>query len=199
MRCTRPRTPLTHRPPTRTCTHTDTTVIKQRMQLAESHYRGLADCAFRVFKTEGLASFYVSYPITLMIGIPFQAIQLPVYEYLRKTLNPSGDYSPGTHVLAGGVAGGLAAVATNPLDVAKTLLQTRGTSQIVEVQRAAGILDAWRIIHQREGWAGFRRGALARALAQIPATALSWATYEFFKVLITSSSSSSSGGSPSRH
>ncbi len=154
------------------------------MQLAESNYRGLADCAFRVFKTEGLSSFYVSYPTTLMISIPFQAIQLPVYEYLRKTLNPTGNYSPGTHVLAGGVAGGLAALATNPLDVAKTLLQTRGTSQIGEVQRAGGILDAWRIIYRREGWLGFQRGALARALTQIPATAVSWTTYEFLKMII---------------
>lgn len=37
-------------------------------------------------------------------------------------MNPSGVYSPMTHIVAGGIAGGLAAAVTTPLDVAKVSL-----------------------------------------------------------------------------
>ena len=37
----------------------------------------------------------------------------------KSLLNTDGTYSPITHVTAGGVAGGVAAAVTTPLDVAK--------------------------------------------------------------------------------
>ena len=49
--------------------------------------------------------------------IPFTAIQFSVYERLKKMLNPSGSYSPGTHVIAGGLAGAgfdVLLIGTNP-------------------------------------------------------------------------------------
>jgi hypothetical protein len=53
------------------------------------------------------------------MSVPFTAVQFSAYESLKGLLNPSGTYSPGTHIVAGGVAGGLAAAVTTPLDVAK--------------------------------------------------------------------------------
>ena len=94
-------------------------VIKQRMQIRHSPHRTVFSCARSVYATEGLAAFYVSYPTTLTMSVPFTAVQFSVYESLKTLLNPDGTYSPITHVTAGGVAGGVAAAVTTPLDVAK--------------------------------------------------------------------------------
>jgi solute carrier family 25 iron transporter 28/37 len=155
-------------------------VIKQRMQIQGSPYRNVVDAARRVYAAEGLSAFYVSYPTTLTMSVPFTAVQFSAYESLKTFLNPSGAYSPITHVTAGGIAGGLAAAVTTPLDVAKTLLQTRGTSTDPRIRNARGMGEALRIIVERDGLRGLRRGMLPRVLTVAPSTAISWMSYEFF-------------------
>jgi solute carrier family 25 iron transporter 28/37 len=159
-------------------------VIKQRMQVHQSEFRSVFTALQVVYRKEGLAAFYVSYPTTLTMSIPFTAVQFTVYEHMKKLLNPSGDYSPVTHMIAGGMAGGVAAGFTTPLDVVKTLLQTRGTSHDHEIRRVGGMLDALRIIWRRDGIRGFGRGMSPRVLTHMPSNALCWLSYEFFKVAI---------------
>ncbi|EPQ56453.1 mitochondrial carrier [Gloeophyllum trabeum ATCC 11539] len=159
-------------------------VIKQRMQVHKSEFRSVWTCATTVYRNEGLNAFYVSYPTTLMMTVPFTAVQFTVYEQLKKLMNPTGEYSPVTHVIAGGLAGGVAAGVTTPLDVAKTLLQTKGSSQDPEIRRCRGIADACRIILRRDGLKGFARGLSPRVLTFMPSNALCWLSYEFFKALI---------------
>ncbi|KAJ3336537.1 Fe(2+) transporter [Gonapodya sp. JEL0774] len=130
---------------------------------------------------EGLASLYVSLPTTLLMAIPFQSIHFTTYEYLRQRVNPEGKYDPKSHVIAGALAGGLASLLTNPLDVAKTLLQTRGSSSDPEIRRVRGALSAGRIIWERDGLRGAMRGSLPRLLTHMPSTAISWSVYEFCK------------------
>ncbi|WWC93123.1 uncharacterized protein L201_008090 [Kwoniella dendrophila CBS 6074] len=159
-------------------------VIKQRMQIRNSPHRTVLSCARTVYAKEGLAAFYVSYPTTLTMSVPFTAVQFSAYESLKTIINPDGSYSPITHCTAGGIAGGLAAAVTTPLDVAKTLLQTRGSNSDPRIRAAKSMGEALRIIKDRDGWKGLRRGMLPRVLTVAPSTAISWMSYEFFKVLI---------------
>ncbi|KAI9464189.1 mitochondrial carrier domain-containing protein [Boletus coccyginus] len=159
-------------------------VIKQRMQVHQSQFRSVFTAIRVVYQTEGLGAFYVSYPTTLMMSVPFTAVQFTVYEQIKKVLNPNGEYSPVTHMIAGGMAGGVAAGVTTPLDVAKTLLQTRGTSHDPEIRRLGGMMDALRVIWKRDGMKGFGRGISPRVLTHMPSNALCWLSYEFFKVAI---------------
>ncbi|WWC65555.1 uncharacterized protein I303_108173 [Kwoniella dejecticola CBS 10117] len=159
-------------------------VIKQRMQIRNSPHRNVLSCARTVYAREGLAAFYVSYPTTLTMSVPFTAVQFSAYESLKTLMNPDGSYSPITHCTAGGIAGGLAAAVTTPLDVAKTLLQTRGSNSDPRIRAARSMGEALRIIRDRDGWRGLRRGMLPRVLTVAPSTAISWMSYEFFKVLI---------------
>lgn len=158
-------------------------VIKQRMQVHGSEFRSGITAAKTILRNEGISAFYVSYPTTLTMTVPFTAVQFSAYEYLKDTLNPSGLYSPLTHVVAGGLAGGVAAAVTTPLDVAKTLLQTRGTSKDFEIRHARGMLDALKIIGRRDGPKGFLRGITPRVVTFMPSNALCWLSYEFFSKL----------------
>lgn len=150
------------------------------MQVHNSEFRSVFTCARTVFRNEGIAAFYISYPTTLTMTVPFTAAQFSVYEHIKKVLNPRGEYSPVSHMIAGGVAGGVAAGITTPLDVAKTLLQTRGTSQEADIRNARGMFDAFRIIFRRDGFRGFARGLTPRVLTHMPSNALCWLSYEFF-------------------
>jgi len=159
-------------------------VIKQRMQIHKSEFRSVFTCARVVFRTEGLGAFYVSYPTTLAISIPFNAIQFTVYEQVKRFMNPRGEYSPSSHMVAGAVAGAVAAAVTTPLDVAKTILQTRGTSKEADIRGVKGMFDAFRVIWNRDGLKGFSRGLTPRVMTIMPSTALCWLSYEFFKAAI---------------
>src|SRR4051812_11164070 len=104
------------------------------MQMQNSAYRSMLHCARSVFRHEGITAFYVSYPTTLCMTVPFTALQFMAYESTSKVLNPTGRYDPVTHCTAGAVAGGFAAGLTTPLDVIKTLLQTRGSATEPELR-----------------------------------------------------------------
>src|ERR1700759_3705564 len=116
------------------------------MQVHGSTYSTIAQCARQVFKAEGMAAFYVSYPTTLCMTVPFTATQFMAYESLSKVMNPRKEYDPITHCVAGGLAGAFAAGITTPLDVIKTLLQTRGLSQQADIKKVRGLLNAAAII-----------------------------------------------------
>ena len=150
------------------------TVIKQRMQMHGSIYKSVPQCAKQVFRAEGLSAFYVSYPTTLCMTVPFTALQFMAYESISKVMNPSGLYDPTTHCTAGGLAGGMAAGLTTPLDVIKTLLQTRGNATDLELRNVSGLWDAAKLIHRREGWKGYFRGLKPRIITTMPSTAICW-------------------------
>jgi len=155
------------------------------MQVHKSEFRSIFTCAKTVYRHEGLGAFYVSYPTTLAISIPFNAIQFTIYEHLKRTLNPRHEYSPSTHMIAGAGAGAIAAAVTTPLDVAKTMLQTRGTSHDAEIRNVRGMGDAFKVIWARDGLKGFGRGLTPRVMTTMPSSALCWLSYEFFSKWFT--------------
>jgi hypothetical protein len=144
------------------------------MQIHGSQYKSITSCARHVFHNEGLKAFYVSYPTTLTMTVPFTALQFMAYESISKVMNPPRTYDPITHCVAGGLAGGFAAGLTTPLDVIKTLLQTRGTAQDAKIRSARGLFEAAAIIRARNGWRGFFRGLRPRVVTAMPSTAICW-------------------------
>lgn len=141
---------------------------------SKAMYKSISQCAKTVYRAEGLAAFYVSYPTTLCMTVPFTALQFTAYESLSKVMNPTKSYDPVTHCMAGGLAGAFAAGLTTPLDVIKTLLQTRGTANDAEIRSAKGLFVAASIIKRQFGWAGFFRGLWPRIITTMPSTAICW-------------------------
>jgi solute carrier family 25 iron transporter 28/37 len=96
-------------------------------------------------------------------------------------LNPERTYDPFSHVISGALSGGCAAAVTNPLDVVKTLLQTKGSIKDVQIRNTSGAIDAFKLIYDREGVRGFLKGMRPRMIAHMPSTAICWTVYEYFK------------------
>eukprot|EP00357_Protocruzia_adherens_P027778 CAMPEP_0115017592 /NCGR_PEP_ID=MMETSP0216-20121206/28223_1 /TAXON_ID=223996 /ORGANISM="Protocruzia adherens, Strain Boccale" /LENGTH=352 /DNA_ID=CAMNT_0002388467 /DNA_START=355 /DNA_END=1413 /DNA_ORIENTATION=+ len=220
-------------------------VIKQRMQLGGN---SCWDCIRTLIRQEGCLAFYRSLPVTWMMNLPFSSILVTVNENMKKHYKPHNrENVVAWYLFCGGVAGAVASILTNPLDVIKTRLQTQNVKssckyfqmkQAAMAQTAGGasvsmqggnnnatdceygasksragstdahckhekvckikneILDhnniKYRSIHQtvshiatKEGLMGFWRGTSARAMVFTPSAALSWATYEYLKMLLS--------------
>ncbi|CAD6197212.1 unnamed protein product [Caenorhabditis auriculariae] len=173
-------------------------VVKQRMQMAFSPYGSSLECVRCIYRREGLGAFYRSYTTQLAMNVPFQAVHFTCYEFWQQILNPEHKYDPKSHLIAGGLAGGLAAALTTPMDCVKTVLNTQQTAETVEGSAAGGrrilvaaayqyrgVSDAIRTIYTQRGVGGFVCGLQARVIFQMPATALAWSVYELFKFVLS--------------
>ncbi|KAM6442956.1 mitoferrin-2 isoform 2-T2 [Liasis olivaceus] len=162
-------------------------VIKQRMQMYNSPYQRVTDCVRAVWCNEGAGAFYRSYTTQLTMNIPFQAIHFMAYESLQEHLNPHRQYNPSSHMVAGACAGAIAAAATTPLDVCKTLLNTQEALALnTNISgHITGMAHAFRTVYRVGGLTAYFRGVQARVIYQMPSTAIAWSVYEFFKYILT--------------
>lgn len=160
-------------------------VVKQRLQLKSSPYKGVGDCARRVLLEEGVQAFYASYRTTIIMNAPFTAVHFATYEAAKRGLMEVSpeiacDEKVMVHATAGAAAGALAAVVTTPLDVVKTQLQCQG---VCGCDRFSGssIRDVFQTIMKKDGYGGLMRGWTPRMLFHAPAAAICWSTYETSK------------------
>jgi len=89
------------------------------------------------------------------MNLPFQSLHFIVYELCQDHLNAERHYSPLTHVVSGAIAGGVAAAATTPLDVCKTLLNTQEKRAVGKYGTITGLRHAMRTIYRHRGVRGY--------------------------------------------
>ena len=179
-------------------------MLKQRMQAASAHAAStigktaeaaasttvnptsvrIFQTASQIYKSEGFSAFYISYPTTLFTNIPFAALNFGFYEYSSSILNPGNNYNPYLHCVSGGIAGGIAAALTNPLDCIKTALQTKGISNNANLRNITGFKSAARALIREGGMSAFSRGLKPRIIFNVPSTAISWTAYEMAKEVL---------------
>ncbi|XP_047317323.1 mitoferrin-like [Impatiens glandulifera] len=157
-------------------------MVKQRLQLSNSPYKGVMDCVKRVLREEGIRAFYASYRTTVLMNAPFTAVHFTTYEAAKRGLSEispesANDETLIVHATAGAAAGALAAAVTTPLDVVKTQLQCQGVCGCDRF-RNGSISDVIGTIVKKDGYRGLLRGWMPRMLFHSPAAAICWSTYE---------------------
>nr|GMD12345.1 mitoferrin-like [Ipomoea batatas] len=171
-------------------------MVKQRLQLSSSPYKGVMDCMRVVFREEGIRAFYASYKTTVLMNAPYTAVHFATYEAAKRGLlevspESASDERLIVHATAGAAAGTSAALFTTPLDVVKTQLQCQGVCGCDRF-RSSSIRDVLKTIVKKDGYSGLMRGWIPRMLFHAPAAAICWSTYEaaksFFQELNTDNS-----------
>jgi len=149
-----------------------------------------------------MKSLFRSYKVTLAMNVPFAATLVAVNENLKVILKPTeSSYTFSIYFACAWLAGSVAAVLTNPLDVTKTRLQTQNMEmsclrennlckpECLEEKQAKihykDFMSTVNQIYKNEGYAGFTKGTMARMIMIAPSAAISWGTYEFFKSILS--------------
>uniref|UniRef100_A0A7N0VC24 Mitochondrial carrier protein n=1 Tax=Kalanchoe fedtschenkoi TaxID=63787 RepID=A0A7N0VC24_KALFE len=156
-------------------------VIKQRMQV-----QGMIQAGCSIWKEQGYKGLYAGYWSTLARDVPFAGLMVMFYEGLkdltehgkRKMLSNS-KYQINSSLeglVLGGLAGGLSAYLTTPMDVIKTRLQVQGSTV-----RYTGWFDTATKIWETEGIRGMFRGSVPRVVWYVPASALTFMAVEFLR------------------
>lgn len=150
------------------------------------YYSGLYQAGCSIWKEQGLKGLYAGYWSTLARDVPFAGLMVTFYEalknvteYGRQRLFPDSNRSLNSSIeglLLGGLAGGLSAYLTTPLDVVKTRLQVQGTTL-----RYNGWLDVVQKTWSTEGIRGIFRGSIPRIMWYVPASALTFMAVEFLR------------------
>ncbi|KAM0840510.1 hypothetical protein ACQ4PT_023360 [Festuca glaucescens] len=138
-----------------------------------------------ILKTEGLPGLYRGLSPTIVALFPTWAVTFSVYNYVRGLLRSqdvrNSELSVEANVLAASCAGIATAIATNPLWVVKTRLQTQGMRP--GAVPYTGILSALHRIAAEEGLRGLYSGLLP-SLAGVTHVAIQFPVYEKVKLYV---------------
>jgi solute carrier family 25 phosphate transporter 23/24/25/41 len=153
-------------------------VVRLRLALPNSPYKGIWDAARTIVQTEGMLALYKGLAPTLIGIAPFTAINFTTYDLLKQRFYGS-DRAPQSaisNLALGGTSGFTAASICYPLDTIRRRMQMAG-------HMYDGQLDAFRKIWEQEGARGFYRGFTANALKTIPSNGIRFVAYEWCKRL----------------
>ena len=94
-------------------------------------YRGIADAAARVFRTEGPSAFYRGLTPSLIGILPYAGVDIAAFETLKEALldayEPRGEMPPPAAIIAAGAASSsVAQFVSYPLALVRTRLQAQG-------------------------------------------------------------------------
>ncbi|CAO2818498.1 unnamed protein product [Amaranthus hypochondriacus] len=150
------------------------------------YYNGMFHAGRSIWNEQGPKGLYAGYWSTIARDMPFAGLMVMFYEALKdltyygmKPWHCDADYQINGSLeglVLGGVAGGLSAYVTTPLDVIKTRLQVQGPDL-----RYNGWFHAIHRTWVIEGPKGFFRGSIPRVVWYVPASALTFMAIEFLR------------------
>ncbi|XP_073962339.1 S-adenosylmethionine mitochondrial carrier protein homolog [Choristoneura fumiferana] len=143
-----------------------TEIAKQRKQTyVGSKKRSSIKILIEAYKAEGLRSgVYRGFLSTVARDLPFSFLELPVWEYLKTQvrLHNDGQITSFQSACCGSLAGGFAAAATTPLDLAKTRIMLAPEYTATRKLRVQPVLRA---IYRESGLRGLFAGCTPRFTA----------------------------------
>ncbi|XP_038063947.1 calcium-binding mitochondrial carrier protein SCaMC-2-like isoform X2 [Patiria miniata] len=151
-------------------------VLKTRLAIRKTgQYKGILDCAVKVYKNEGLRCFYKGYIPNVLGIIPYAGIDLAVYETVKNRWlkNHRESSAPPTLVLlaCGTFSSTCGQIASYPLALVRTRLQAQLT-------RDNSMVSLFRDIYRQEGVRGLYRGIAPNFMKVAPAVSIGYVVYE---------------------
>ncbi|XP_054273997.1 calcium-binding mitochondrial carrier protein SCaMC-2-A-like isoform X4 [Macrosteles quadrilineatus] len=150
-------------------------VLKTRLALRKTgEYKSIMDAAKKIFKHEGLKSFYRGYIPNMFGIIPYAGIDLACYEtlknnYLKKHLDETP--SPLLLLACGTCSSTCGQVCSYPLALIRTRMQATPNNKHTMVTQFKEIVHS-------EGLVGLYRGITLNLLKVAPAVSISYIVYE---------------------
>nr|XP_019527268.1 calcium-binding mitochondrial carrier protein SCaMC-2 isoform X4 [Aedes albopictus] len=164
-------------------------VLKTRLALRKTgQYSSILDAATKIYRREGLRSFYRGYIPNMLGIIPYAGIDLAVYETLKKKyLSHHETEQPSFWLLlaCGSASSTLGQVCSYPLALVRTRLQaqavTIGTQNPADGIAAVepNMTNVFKRILQTEGPLGLYRGITPNFIKVLPAVSISYVVYEY--------------------
>ncbi|PTB61809.1 mitochondrial carrier [Trichoderma citrinoviride] len=153
----------------------------------------LRQTAVKMYADGGLRACYRGVTMGLIGMFPYSAIDMGMFEFLKKTYRiryakyagcHEDDAQPGNIAtgIIGATSGAFGASVVYPLNVVRTRLQTQGT--LMHPQTYTGIWDVTRKTIQHEGVRGLYKGLTPNLLKVAPALSITWVVYENAKRLL---------------
>lgn len=144
----------------------------------EPIYRHSGDALRSIIRQEGWRGLFKGAMVSL-VGVSHVAVQFPLYERFKrwsspKSSNGEGGLGAGRVFIASTFSKIIASTATYPHEIIRTRLQVQRGGQ----PRYRGIWDAIIKIKKEEGWRAFYRGLHVNILRVIPASGVTFVTYE---------------------
>ncbi|CAG9837349.1 unnamed protein product [Diabrotica balteata] len=154
-------------------------VVKTRLCLqyaGHKKYDGMIDALIKIYQKEGFRGYYKGL-VPGIFGVSHGAVQFMVYEELKKeycsysSLPLSTKLGTIEYLTFAATSKLIAAATTYPYQVIRARLQNQHYSY-------AGALDCIKQTWLYEGWKGFYKGLGTNLLRVIPATMITFVTYE---------------------
>lgn len=152
-------------------------VVKVRLQLQHASGSG-ASLGFvqtgkHIARTEGASAFMNGIAPSIMRGFLFGGVRLGLYTPIKSIISPSSGARLHDKVIAGSLSGGIASLATSPVELVKTRLQSSNTTK--------STLETISNVVKENGVKGLWKGAIPGTIRSSMLTASQCATYDEVK------------------
>lgn len=146
-----------------------------------AQYKGVMDCAGRIFREEGLRGLYKGLAPTYASGIPYIATQMTFYTTFQRMLpvDEQGNSPVWAKLCAGASAGVIAQSLSFPGDTLRKRMQNDGIGG--KPKQYKGLIDACKQIMRQEGPKAFYHGIKANMISALPGTAIQFVAFDMLK------------------
>ncbi|KAF5787862.1 putative mitochondrial carrier domain protein [Helianthus annuus] len=158
-------------------------VLKDRLTVSPDVYPNLGITVKRMYKNEGIGSFYSGLSPTLMGMLPYSTCYYFMYDTIKKsycTAHKKKALSRLEMLLIGALSGLTASTISFPLEVARKRLMVGALQGKCPPHMAAALSE----IVREEGFAGLYRGWGASCMKVMPSSGITWMFYEAWKDIL---------------
>ena len=168
----------------------DTIKVRLQMNASAENKKGLIETALKVYKTEGVSTFYNGLTAGLVRQLFFSGIRVGSYDSIKHLV--CGPLEPGQtstlpqKIAAAMISGTIGITIANPADVVKVRLQNQNKAALSEAAstnkiRYTGTFDCFYKIWSNEGIRGLWTSWSANVMRNSIINAAEIASYDYYK------------------